>query len=301
MDFLLNLSRALAHTLVLEIKGAYPGCEAARCEGGHDAGSPSDAPWLANRAFIQQFPRMMGVIRPEITPIQQSLLQAAQATEPGFNELQTSLYEQSAPRLAAAGAQAESYGRNQSAQTDANILAGPGRQIFDQSMAMDRLANPEFYAMRESIASQLPQLMSGQLTGGETEAITRSLNQDNLRRGTMNTPNQLATVSNAMRFGDAARGRQLQGLGAATGFMGASRTGVDPLQAALGRPSQNFGQGQFLGVQRPDGNQAFATAGNLSSNAYGAANNYVSNRAQTSRDSLDRVNETMSSLPNMSL
>jgi hypothetical protein len=296
-DFLLNLSRALAHSLVLDIKTAYPGCEAARCEGGNDAPDPNTTAAYANRAFIRQFPRMVGTILPQLTPIQQGLLGAAQATEPGFNELQTSLYEQSAPRLAAAGAQAEGIGREQSAAADARILQGSGRDSVSSALSLDRLANPEFYAMREQIASQLPQLMSGQLTGGESEAITRSLNQDNQRSGTLNTPNQLATVGNAMRFGDASRNRELQGLGAATGFMQASRTGFDPVQTALGRPGGQFGQGQFLGVQRPGGEQAFGTAQGLNNNTYGLANTWQGLRATTSRDSLDRVNETMGSVP----
>lgn len=296
-DFLINLSQALAHSLVLEIKGAYPGCEHARCEGGNDAPDPNTTAAYANRNFIRNYPRMMGVIRPEIAPTQQALLQAAQATEPGFNELQTSLYEQSAPRLAAAGAQAENVGRTASAATDAAILRGSGRDSVQSALQLDRLANPEFYAMREQIASQLPAIMSGQLTGGETEAVNRSLMQDNLRSGTLNTPSQLATVGNAMRFGDASRNREMQGLGLGTGFMQASRTGFDPVQTALGRPGGNMGQGQFLGVQRPGGEQSFGAASGMQNNAYGVATNWAGLRANTSRDSLDRVNETMGSVP----
>lgn len=297
-DFIFNLSRALAHTLQLEIKGAEPWGEAwARNEGGNDAPDATQMLGPSIRAMTRQFPRMVGAVLPQITPIQQALLSAAQATEPGYNELQTGQYEQMAPRLAAAGAQADQIGRTASAATDASIMQGSGRDSVSAALSLDRLANPEFYALREQAMSQLPALMSGRLTGGETEAIQRSVNQDNQRRGVIDVPSQVTTVGNAMRFGDASRQREMQGVGLAGGLMPAMRTGFDPVQTALGRPGGNFGQSQFLGVDRPTGDQAFGAGNNLIGQTYGTMNNWGQLRANTSRDSLDRVNETMSSVP----
>src|SRR5687767_7556248 len=95
-----------------------------------------------------------------------------------------------------------------------------------------------------------------------------------------------------MQFGQAARNRQLQSVGAATSFLPASRSGFDPVQVALGRPSINTGQSQFLGVQQPSGESTQAGMGVF--NQFAGFQNQFSNLNSQRRDGIDRMNETVS-------
>ena len=55
-------------------------------------------------------------------------------------------------------------------------------------------------------------------------------------------------VSNAMMFGQGVQNRRDalgRALGQATSFLPAARSGFDPFQVAMGRPSQQFGAQQF--------------------------------------------------------
>jgi hypothetical protein len=297
-DFLVNLSSVLAHSVVLEIKGAEPWGLAWVKAQGDDAPNNNEIAAASMRAYTRQLPKMTEVTIGQIPKIVQAQLDAARQVTPGYNELQTSQYESMAPRLATAASGADRIARTGQAETDASVLNGAGQDIVRGAVSADRLANPEFYQIRESIASMLPQLMSGSLSGGETEAISRSLLRDNARSGTLDTPSQISTVSNAMTYGDASRSRSMQGLGAANAFLGSSRAGFDPVTTVLGRPSASNGSGQFAGVQKA-GNEAFGMGQSQMGNLYGA-NTATQQMQMQARDPLDRVNETMSSIPSVS-
>jgi hypothetical protein len=111
-------------------------------------------------------------------------------------------------------------------------------------------------------------------------------------------PTNLSTVSNAMKFGDAARSRTMQGVQAASQFLPTSRSGIDPLQTALGRPSINTGDSKFQGVSTS--NDASSTANNFFNQIAGFEQSNMDINAKR-RDALGRVNETVSSMPNVSL
>ena len=79
-------------------------------------------------------------------------------------------------------------------------------------------------------------------------------------------------VSSAMTFGQGVQNRRDalgRALGQATSFLPASRSGFDPLQVALGRPSQQFGAANFTqpnlagntGQQQGFANNIFNLAG----------------------------------------
>ena len=90
---------------------------------------------------------------------------------------------------------------------------------------------------------------TGELRGRERAEIERSLAQNRARSGSMGGPMAMSdVVSNAMMFGQGVQNRRDalgRALGQATSFLPAARSGFDPFQVAMGRPSQQFGAQQF--------------------------------------------------------
>ena len=90
---------------------------------------------------------------------------------------------------------------------------------------------------------------TGALSGSEREEIERSLGRQGARTGAATGPRAMSdVVANAMMFGQGVQNRRDalgRALGQATSFLPASRSGFDPLQVALGRPSTHFGAQQF--------------------------------------------------------
>jgi hypothetical protein len=146
-----------------------------------------------------------------------------------------------------------------------DVLRGPGGELIDEAYAAAQGIDPEFYAQRAQTQQGLSSLLrsmydertleggemydesrpqgyfTGNLSGGEREEINRSLNQQAARTGGLSGPRAMTdVVSNAMTFGNAMQNRRNafgQALGQATSFLPASRSGFDPMQVALGRPS----------------------------------------------------------------
>ena len=90
---------------------------------------------------------------------------------------------------------------------------------------------------------------TGALSGSERAEIERSLAQNRARSGSMGGPMAMSdVVANAMMFGQGVQNRRDalgRALGQATSFLPAARSGFDPFQVAMGRPSQQFGAQQF--------------------------------------------------------
>lgn len=183
-------------------------------------------------------------ILPEILGTAGAQNQAQQAYSGQQNQLLTSLFQQFGPQLAATGAQIG--GQTQQAQATNNAAtanSSAGQAALQASIAADKAANPEFYAARQAAGGRLGDLLgsidlSGQLSGGEQEALRRSIAQQNTQTGTANTPSQVNTASNAMQYGDAtyqrqeqAKGDLSQALGEATSFLPASQSQVGGMNA----------------------------------------------------------------------
>ncbi len=141
-----------------------------------------------------------------------------------------------------------------------DVLRGPGGQLIDEAYAKAQQVDPEFYGQRAQAGALLGDLLrsftdpstgrfTGELSGGERAEVERQVNRARQMRGGLGGPQNVSDiVSQAMQFGQAAQRKrdQLgQALGVATSFLPASRSGFDPLQVALGRPSQQFGAQQF--------------------------------------------------------
>ena len=176
-----------------------------------------------------------------------------------------------------------------------DVLRGPGGELIDEAYAAAQGIDPEFYRQRAQTGSGLSDLLrsmydertlkggdkydesrpqgyfTGNLSGGEREEINRSLNQQATQAGNLNVPSMGNVVANAMTYGNAMQNRRNafgQALQQATSFLPASRSGFDPMQVALGRPSTTlpttFSQPNMQ-------TNTSGQSGNFMNNTFGAA------------------------------
>ena len=121
------------------------------------------------------------------------------------------------------------------------------------------------------------------LTGSEREEIQRSLNQSDNQRGAGGLTRGANAVAAATNFGNAGYKKQqdqianyMNALNLDTGFLGQAKYGLDPIQTALGRPSQNPGESRFTGNYMPDQSGAVSlanTGASMTNNWMSGANN----------------------------
>ena len=191
--------------------------------------------------------------------------------------------------------------------------------MIDETFAKARQIDPEFYGRRAQTSGMLGDLLrsfaapgtvteqnpfgtfTGALSGSEREEIQRSLNQQRARSGGMGGPMAMTdVVANAMKFGQGVQNRRDalgRALGQATSFLPASRSGFDPLQVALGRPSTHFGAQQF---SQPNIQQTAAQqAPNFMSNVFGAARDSAGYRADQP-STLSNIGSVMKTFPGLS-
>ena len=232
------------------------------------------------QAITQNMPALTAASSSSILPLAQAQQAAQNVTAPQQAALNTSLYQQYAPQLAATGNQITA----QNAAANANLVAGAGGQAALNAETLQKQLDPEYYATRAAAGSQIQNLLgqfnlNGGLSGSETAAVERSNAQQDASRGINNTPSQTATVSNAMNFGSALAGKQQrleQALGTATSFLPSSQGAINGFQTATGAPTNSgsitpttFGQGTA--------SQASGDANTLATSILGAANSTANN------------------------
>ncbi|MEE8113929.1 MAG: hypothetical protein V3T23_06200 [Nitrososphaerales archaeon] len=223
------------------------------------------------QAFTKFFPEFLQTISRETLPIEQNLLAGRREISPGQLDLQADLLEQFGPRFNRIGSELDLQNRLFERAGDVEVLEGPGAELIDSVLAQAKRIDPGFFAAKEATGQGLSELISGLdfsggLSGGERAEVERRLAQENQQLGLSGTPTSTGTVSNALNFGRAASARQdnlAQILQRATSALPGLRTGLDPLQIALGRSgTPNVGQGQFTG-SREVGATTQGLAGNF--------------------------------------
>lgn len=313
MNFELNLSAALAHTLVFERRQAQVAVVGPHVEyyNGGDPPAPTAQESTAEmlKAYTEYLPSLMSATSQQVLPTERTLLAAQQEIAPGQMALDRDLLQQFGPEFARIMADIDRSNRMKQSQADADILAGPGRDVMRNALAAQREADPEFFKAREQMGAQYDRLLgslddpNAGLSGSERTEIDRSLARANLGRG-IATPTAQSTVANAMAFGQAGAQRQQQrqaaigqALGVGTQMAPAMRSGIDTFQMVTGRPSVNTGAERVGGAQQV-GQQTFGMGqnflGNIQQNQASSLN-YQANR----RSGMDRATALIGSLPSV--
>ena len=247
------------------------------------------------QAYTQYFPGLMTATNSQLLPTAQAQLASDKAVSPGQNQLAFDLYKQFGPMFNQIGSQIENQQKLSSAQTDADVLSGPGAEIARQTQKIRQEADPAVYAAQQAIAKQAGNLansidMNG-LSGSERAEVERKLNQDNQAGGRTDLTGGINTVNNAMQFGSALQGKQQrlgQALGSASGALAGADSKFDPVQAALGRSSTSAGDGKFGGPVQNSGSNANSMGGAFLGQV-GAMKQQENQINSQRRDSLDRV------------
>ena len=226
------------------------------------------------QAYTANLPNLMQVTANTALPTGQTLLNAQQQLAPQQQALATQLFNQAAPGLTQSGNainQLMASGNLQNAATNQGGAAG--QQLLNTVQQQQQAIDPQYYATRAAASNQLQNLLGSinlnGLSGSEQAQVERANAQQNAQQGTLNTPSQLNTVSNAMNFGTALNTKRTaleQALGSATSFLPSSQSGIsafNTVQGSSGGPAtSNPGLSQFQGVQ-PVGQQSFSTGNSL--------------------------------------
>lgn len=193
-----------------------------------DPKPPSPEGQLWNMMFMSQLaPQMAANMAPAIGTIANEQLRAAQRVSPAYAKLQMDLLNTYGPQIAAA------------------------------ELEQNKIADPEYYALRELESGKTFDLLNAmdptRLSGSEQAEVERGLNRMNVNTGTANAPSQLNTVKNAMTFGSALQdkqGRFAQALGTATGALPNFKSDINKFNTEFSKtvgqdPSANSASGQF--------------------------------------------------------
>ena len=274
----------------------------------------------ALEAMQAGYPGYLGMLRGEAEADAQKQLEMAQQYAPQLARQQLGLATEMMPRYGQIGRDETYRDRMSDAATGVDVLRGPGGAMIDETFAKARQIDPEFYGRRAQTSGMLGDLLrsfaapgtvteqnpfgtfTGALSGSEREEIQRSLNQQRARSGGgFGGPAAMTdVVANAMKFGQGVQNRRDalgRALGQATSFLPASRSGFDPLQVALGRPSTHFGAQQF---SQPNIQQTAAQqAPNFMSNVFGAARDSAGYRANQP-STLSNIGSVMKTFPGLS-
>lgn len=255
-------------------------------------------------AFVRYLPRYLETIGANVGPYTQALTTARGSVAPQELALDESILSYFGPRFTELGLGLQRQGALGTAQNELDVLRGPGAELVAAGKQLEEYQDPEYFATRAAVSQKLIDLLSGQdpnrLTGAELANVERGLNRTNQRGGVADVPTSTGAIANAMTFGgalDAKRNTLLNTINAIPQNLAAFKTGKDVFQVATGRPSQpNAGMNQFNSGRAGFG-QDVAGLGSGLLGEVGQNTRQAQVLDSQRRDTLDRVNETMSSLP----
>lgn len=272
----------------------------------HQSTQETTADQLA--AYIKYFPQLLQSVAGNTGTVERAQLGLSKELAPQQSALQADIARQFMPEFTQIGLDQARQQALGTAQTDAALLAGPGRDVVRNLTEAQRLADPEYFKQRELAMGALEKLF-GSLSDpnagmGATERaeVERTLARENAARGNV-APTQMGTVEAAMRFGSAGEARKSakqaaisQAVQTAAGAAPSMRSGVDAFQVTTGKPSSNVGVARFGDV---DANQGGATQNfgqSFLQNTGQFASNMQNNNAAR-KDAFDKFSQVMGSLP----
>lgn len=229
-------------------------------------------------ALVQGLPSLMQAINAQTGPSSKSDLSAATETSPGYAQLLQKLFSTYAPELAKTGSAIDNQTRLAQAQTDSDILKGPGTEMATTTQALDKQLNPEYYNTRSTESGKIAELLNSINLNNANPEAERLVNQENQRSGNTGNTNATNTVSNALSFGNenAKRTATLSSaINAATQFLqpAQNNNALNVATASTSKSAPTTGVSQFAGVSptstagQTTGNSLLAGANSLEANA----------------------------------
>lgn len=218
------------------------------------------------QAMTAYFPKLAEMQRAQYEPQARAEVDIAKKYSPELGKLGVDLLDTTGRDISKIGRELSREEQLAAAQTEADILKGPGQEAFRQSLALQKEADPEYYKNRELLMSDLDKAFANlgdpnQLSKGESEGIARAL-------GRTNSPvaSPMQTISNAMTFGENQAKRRAEHTGLINLRSNVTpnlRSGMDAGAVATRRTIlPNFGQSNYTGIQTP----GIATANTLGQN-----------------------------------
>ncbi len=229
-------------------------------------------------ALTTLFPEFASIIAGQAIPQAQAQAAGAEATAPTYE------------RIAAQNALAQ-VGSDTGAVQEASKSGG----LLDSALAANKMLDPEYYKTRALTADKLAEQLNG-IGPTVSREIGQGLAQSNATHGTMSSPSQLGTVSDALQYGRAGRDALTTAIQAATSAMPALRSGSDAFQVATGRSSTPV----FSGTNGITSSASLGSGlqGNLSQAQIANNQNALTNKLQ-SKDWADYLGQVTSSIGNL--
>lgn len=246
------------------------------------------------QAYIKYLAPLTQQTNQQILPTEQALQDAKARIAPQEQQLNYDLYSKFGPQFA-----------NAAAGTELAAIQGKGGEAVREADRLNRSIDPEYYSGRAATGKSLSELLGGmdpnQLTDVEMANTERGLNRMNARGGNLNTPQSGSnTLRAALTFDDRLqqkRSNVAQAIAAASQALPTLRSGADTFSQATGRAgTQAFQSGQSFTGGQGFGQNALQSGQALQKNLFDTQNNAANINANR-RDTLDRVNENLSSLP----
>lgn len=234
------------------------------------------------QALGAYFPEAAQAIRNQYGPQAAAEVGIAKQYTPELGKLATDTLETTGADMSKIGRELSAAEQMAAAQTEADIMAGPGQKTAAAAVDAQKLADPEFFNQREKLVANLDKLFQSMgedptaLSKGEEEQIARGLGRTNWRVGS-----PMGTISNAMTFGDAASKRR----GEFAGYTNLQGTMMPQLKSGLNMPAiassrtilPNFGQQNYTGIQMPGVSNANTLGSSFMSGTFGTENTTKNN------------------------
>jgi hypothetical protein len=180
-----------------------------------------------------------------INPLSTSLASGAAAANPILSGSTLNQLSSMGTDYAATGANIS----NTNDLLNSGILGSGGAVLNNAAGNLLANSNPAQNAANSQATNLVNSINLNGLTGGEQEAVERSLNQNLNGTGNLGLNNATNAVSNAMNFGSALQAKRAalgSALGTAVGVSGQQNVNFNPVNTALSNPSNtNFGLTQF--------------------------------------------------------
>ena len=260
------------------------------------------------RAYIQYLPQLLAAVAGNTGVVERAQQKLSEELAPQQAALQARVAREYMPEFTQIGLDQARQQALGTAKTDAEIMAGPGRDVVRNLTEAQRIADPEYFRQRELAMQGLENLFgslsdpNAGMSGTERAEIERTLARENAARGNV-SPTNIGTVEAAMKFGAAGEARKTAKQGAiaqavqtAAGAAPSMRSGVDAFQVTTGKPSMNTGVARF---GQTDVNQGGATQNfgqSFLQNTGSLAQGYQQNMANK-KDAFDKFSQVMASLP----